>query len=127
MVGIAPYPARSARTLLTFGITPKAEEVRIPASTEVATRSDADGQVIFVTDEELVLTQPTLVSAMTSDSEHTMTNRWDDLRFDHMTVPCFERLLVGDAFLLGFGGSMANHVVRLSVHATAQGLGIAPG
>lgn len=126
MVGIEPFPARSARTLLTFGIAPRAEEVRIPASTEVATRSDAAGQVIFVTDDELLLAQPRLTGALTADRDNVLTDRWDDLRFEHSTVTCFERLAVGDTFMLGFADSMARHVVRLSLHASAQGLGIDP-
>ena len=53
---------------------------------------------------------------------------WDDLRFDPQGARCFasDNLTPGDAFCLGFRASLAGMVLRLTVEAEAEGIGVDP-
>ncbi len=126
MVGIEPFPAHPARALLTFTITQQADDVHIPASTEVGTRSDASGQIVFVTDDALDLSQPKLMAALSVSPDGVATDQWDDLRFNNAAVTCFPNLEPGETFLLGFAEPLGSHVIQLTLEAGALGLGINP-
>ncbi|HEU5270762.1 MAG TPA: putative baseplate assembly protein, partial [Jatrophihabitans sp.] len=136
LVGIEPFPPAVARVNLTFWLSaPLEQPVAVPAGTEVttalSTTAGAAGRepVVFSTSSELVIEPPVLRAALTSSAAtNRFTDVWDDLRYPNVTATCFpsDPLTVGDAFYLGFAGSLAGEAIRLTVTADAAGIGINP-
>jgi predicted phage baseplate assembly protein len=134
LVGIEPFAATSAKADLTFWLsTVEPEPVVVPAGTQVGTTggSVADAPILFTTTRELTITQPVLTSAHTSGANDSdrVTDVWDAVRYEGETVPIFTSdpdPRPGDAFYLGFDGSLAGNVLRLDVGATIEGLGVDP-
>jgi predicted phage baseplate assembly protein len=133
LVGIEPFPSGSAMVDLTFWLsTVEPEPVTVPMGTQVGTQSGAtQTPILFTTTRELVIRQPQLVAAHTSgaDDDDRATDVWDSLRYETESVPCFSSSpdpKPGDAFYLGFEGSLAGNVLRLDVGATIEGIGVDP-
>jgi predicted phage baseplate assembly protein len=134
MVGIEPFPPSVARVDLTFWLSAVLETpVIVPTGTQVMTTagasSAADDPVVFTTSEELVIEPPELFAAKTTTAlDDRVSDIWDDLRFNVVGVPCFTspELTPGDAFYLGFQHSLAGSVLRLSLSAQAEGIGVDP-
>ncbi len=133
LVGIEPFPPSVARADLTFWLSAVLDApVVVPANTQVMTAADAAGQtdaVVFSTLQDLVVAPPVLESAMTVTAAGGVTSDvWDDLRFNPEGARCFasDVLTPGDAFVLGFRDSLAGMVLRLSVTAEADGIGVDP-
>ncbi|HTX63814.1 MAG TPA: putative baseplate assembly protein [Acidimicrobiales bacterium] len=133
LVGIQPFPPSVARADLTFWLsTVRDQPVVVPAGTVVATAGDAGtgGTVAFTTVEDLVVAplEPVAAKTAAAVSEERYTDVWDDLRFDGTDVACFtsEHPAPGDAFYVGFGGSLAGAMLRLSIAAEIQGIGVDP-
>jgi len=114
LVGIEQFPAQAG-------------EVRIPDQTEVSTRTDAGGQIVFVTDRDLHLRQPVFSACLTAPPEGGFVDRWDDMRFLEARVRCFDPLLPGAAIYFGFSEPLPAHLLRFDITARPSGLGIAPG
>ncbi|WP_029135752.1 putative baseplate assembly protein [Nakamurella lactea] len=135
LVGITPFPPSVARADLTFWLSAVQDSpVSVPAGLQVTTVADASGDpVVFTTNSELLITQPTLRAALTTDAEaDQLVDVYDDLRFPGASVVCFtsvgERghLIPGDCLILGFAESLAGMALRLSFAATARGIGVDP-
>jgi predicted phage baseplate assembly protein len=133
MVGIEPFPPSVARAELTFWLSAVLETpVIVPAGTQVTTTAGASSgadPIIFTTVEELVIAPPVLHAAKTaSASDERVVDVWDDLRYDPLGVRCFpsDELTPGDSFVLGFTQSLAGSVLRLSLDAHAEGIGVDP-
>jgi predicted phage baseplate assembly protein len=134
MVGIEPFPPSVARVDLTFWLSAVLDSsVIVPAGTQVMTTAGAssgrDEAVVFTTSDDLVIAPPELVAAKTITArDDRVSDVWDDLRFDVVGVPCFPspELTPGDAFYLGFAHSLAGAVLRISVTAQAEGIGVDP-
>jgi predicted phage baseplate assembly protein len=134
MVGIEPYPPSVARADLTFWLSSVLEsQVVVAAGTQAMTTAGASGgaedAVIFSTTQDLVIAPPELFTAKTiTAADDRVADVWDDLRFDVVGVPCFPspEITPGDAFYLGFAKSLAGTVLRLSVTAQAEGIGVDP-
>jgi len=133
MVGIEPFPPSVARADLTFWLSTVLEApVVVPANTQVMTALGASSgsaeAVVFTTAADLVIAPPQLRSAKTMTADERVTDVWDDLRYDINGVRCFpsEVLTPGDAFYLGFAESLAGCVIRLSLEAQAEGIGVDP-
>ncbi|HEY2297242.1 MAG TPA: putative baseplate assembly protein [Jatrophihabitans sp.] len=133
MVGIEPFPPSVARADLTFWLSAVVEQpVVIPAGTEVTTPGGASGTgeaIVFTTADELVIAPPDLHAAKTSSATtDRVTDVWEDLRYSADGVRCFpsDELTPGDAILFGFRSSLAGTVVRLSLDARAEGIGVDP-
>ncbi len=134
MIGIEPFPPSVARVDLTFWLSAVLDSsVVVPSGTQVMTTAGASGgadeAVVFTTSQDLVIAPPRLVTAFTSAAEGDRTVEvWDDLRFDPDGVACFASptLTPGDAFLLGFGDSLAGTALRLTISAEAEGIGVDP-
>ncbi len=126
MVGIEPYSVVPARTDLVFRITPQADEALLPPRIEVSTQTDEDGQIVFMTNESLLLRSPRLVGCMTRAPEGPHRNRWDVLKFSEKSVTCFEPLEVGAATYFAFAEPLSRHVIRLRISAETLGRGIEP-
>jgi predicted phage baseplate assembly protein len=133
MVGIEPFPPSVARADLTFWLSAVVEQpVVVPAGTEVTTPGGSTGvgeAVVFTTAEELVIAPPELRAAKTSSATtERVTDVWEDLRYSAEGVRCFpsDDLTPGDAILFGFSSSLAGTVVRLSLGAQAEGIGVDP-
>jgi predicted phage baseplate assembly protein len=134
MVGIDPFPPSVARVDLTFWLTAVLEApVVVPANTQVMTSvgasSGSSEAVVFSTVSDLVIAPPELRSAKTVTApEERVVDVWDDLRYDVNGVRCFasDTLTPGDAFYLGFRQSLAGSVIRLSLEAQAEGIGVDP-
>ena len=132
LVGIEPFPPAVARADLTFWLSTVLEhEVAVPAGTEVSTSSGSEREaVVFTTSRDLVIRPPQLTSALTAQAatEELFVDAWDDLRYDGSAVSCFTSatLTTGDAFYLGFDDSLAGSVLRMTVNASAEGIGVDP-
>ena len=126
MVGIEPDAVKPARADLLFRITPQAENALLPPRIEVATQTDTDGQVVFMTDESLLLRPPKLMGCMTRAPLGPHRNRWDILKFTEAAVTCFEPLQIGAATLFGFAEPLSRHVIKLRISAETLGRGIEP-
>ncbi|MEO9137805.1 MAG: putative baseplate assembly protein [Jatrophihabitans sp.] len=134
MVGIDPFPPSVARVDLTFWLTAVLETpVVVPANTQVMTALGASSgsteAVVFSTVSDLVIAPPELRAAKTmTAADERVIDVWDDLRYDVGGVRCFasDALTPGDAFYLGFANSLAGSVIRLSLAAQAEGIGVDP-
>lgn len=133
LVGIAPFPPSVARTDLTFWLSTALDRpVVVPAGSTVATVRGLSGveEVLFSTVEDLVIAPPELVAAKTARAaeEQRVTDVWDDLRFAGSDVHCFssEPLAPDDAFYLGFARNLAGAMLRLSISASIEGIGVDP-
>jgi predicted phage baseplate assembly protein len=134
MVGVEPFPPSVARADVTFWLSTVLDApVVVPAGTQVMTPASASGgsseAVVFTTVQELVIAPPELVAARTvTAADDRVVDVWDNLRFDVLGVPCFAspELTPGDAFYLGFARSLAGAVLRLSITAQAEGIGVDP-
>ena len=134
MVGIEPFPPAVARADLTFWLSAALEQpVVVPANTEVMTAAGASSgsseAVVFSTIEDLVIAPPELTAAKTvTANDERVTDVWEDLRFSVTGVPCFASpdLTPGDTFCLGFAKSLAGELIRLTITAEAEGIGVDP-
>ncbi|WP_206425852.1 hypothetical protein [Nakamurella antarctica] len=141
MVGIEPFPPSVARANVTFWLSAtQTFPVVVPVGMQVSTAGEASGSgellaesIVFTTTSELTIAPPVLRDILTTDARaERLTPGWDDLRYADTSVTCFSsldaagRLVPGDAFLVGFGSSMAGHAIRLSMTAQAKGIGVDP-
>ena len=132
LVGIAPFPPAVARTDLLFWLSAVLDyEVTVPKGTLVATLAEANqSEVLFSTMEDLVIRPPRLAAAKTATASNgeQFLDVWDDLRFEGSVVKCFssEPLAEGDATYFGFSESLGGSVIRLTVEATIEGIGVDP-
>jgi predicted phage baseplate assembly protein len=133
LVGIEPFPPSVARVDLTFWLSAVLDHaVTVPAATEVATLPvSADGaQVVFSTSNDLVIAPPKLFAAKTGTAgdDQLLIDAWDDLRFEGSEVACFtsQPIHPGDAVYFGFEDSLAGNLLRLTIAATIEGLGVDP-
>ena len=132
MVGIRPFPPSTARTDLTFWLsTVLAQSVTVPAGTEVTTGSGAaEDAVTFSTVEDLVIAPPVLQSARVgvAGNDQLFVDVWDELRFDGGEVTCFtsDPITPGDAVYFGFERDLGGTLLRLSVSAAIEGIGVDP-
>ncbi len=70
LMGIALAPPQPARTVLKFGINPKADVVTVPQGTRVGTKPGPDGNTIaFETESDLVVTNAALAMCMSQYHE----------------------------------------------------------
>jgi predicted phage baseplate assembly protein len=132
MVGIEPFPPSVARADLTFWLTSVLDSaVRVPAGTQVTTTASngAEESVVFSTSTDLEIAPPELTAAKTvTAGDQRVVDVWEDLRFDMLGAKCFasDELTAGDAFCLGFARSLAGTVLRVTVNAQAEGIGVDP-
>ncbi|MBB3041804.1 putative baseplate assembly protein [Nocardioides sp. LMS-CY] len=132
MVGIEPFPPSVARTDLTFWLSAVLEQpVLVPENTPVMTQTSVaeTDSVVFTTTQDLLIAPPELVAAKSSSvASEQVTDVWEDLRFGTDGARCFssDPLTPGDAFYLGFSGTLAGMVVSLRVEAQAEGIGVDP-
>lgn len=126
LLGTGPFPASAARVPLTFWLSGlPAEPVRIPAGTEV---TNAGGGVVFATLDDLVVHQPSLAGALTSQGEGSYVDVSDQLAYERDDVVCFtsDPVAPDDALLFGFATSLAGQMVELRIEASARGIGVDP-
>ncbi|MCU4186050.1 putative baseplate assembly protein [Acidiferrimicrobium sp. IK] len=133
LVGIEPFPPSVARVDLTFWLSAVLDtNVVVPAGTEVTTAiGAATGEdVVFSTTEDLPIGPPDLFAAKTgtASNDQLLVDAWDDLRFPGSEVVCFTTapLTPGDAVYLGFRHTLGGNLLRLSVSASIEGIGVDP-
>ncbi|MEX6430200.1 MAG: putative baseplate assembly protein [Ferrimicrobium sp.] len=132
LVGIVPFPPAVARTDLLFWLSAALDqEVLVPGGTLVATLPAVNqSEVLFSTVEDLVIRPPQLIGAkITTDGrEDQFVDVWDDLRYDDSAVRCFQSdpLTAGDAAYFGFANPLGGSVIRLTIGATIEGIGVDP-
>ncbi|HET9077887.1 MAG TPA: putative baseplate assembly protein [Acidimicrobiales bacterium] len=132
MVGIQPFPPSVARADLTFWLSTSLDHpVVVPSGTEVGTAIGSVGDpVVFSTSEDLVIAPPRLISAKTGTARNDglLVDAWDDLRLPDSEVTCFtsDPIEPDDAFYLGFAETLGGALIRLSVAATIEGIGVDP-
>jgi predicted phage baseplate assembly protein len=131
LVGIEPFPPSVARAELTFWLSSALDQsVTVAAGTQVSTAGEIDSHaIVFTTAAQLVVAPPSLEAAVTerAGSEQYLPVT-DELRYDGGAVTCFSSSPVtpGDALYLGFADSVAGNVLRVSVQASAEGIGVDP-
>jgi predicted phage baseplate assembly protein len=127
LVGIELFGSAAAETEVLFTLTaPQPAPVPVPAGTEVSTEQLGDQEpIVFRTDVALTVAPPVLVSCVTRSDEQ-YEEHFDDLRRSAARVVCFRALTPGDAFYLGFAGSLASNLVRLHVVTGVEGAGVRP-
>ena len=132
LVGIEPFPPSVARADLTFWLSgPRETPVVVPAGTQVGTTGGLPGEtVVFSTSADLVIAPPKLMTAKTSTAggDSLFVDAWDDLRLPGSELTCFrsDPIAPGDAMYLGFEDSLAGALVRLTIAATIEGIGVDP-
>ena len=133
LVGIELFPPSVAHTYLTFWLSTILDHpVTVPAGTEVTTTPRADGaEVVVTTTDQLTIVRPELVAAATGRAGDAVRydDIWDELRSGTNPVTCFTSTdagRVGDAFYLGFKGSLAGTIIVLDVTCPTQGIGVRP-
>jgi len=132
LVGIEPFGPSVARADLTFFLSTVLDQaVRVPGGIEVTTAGGTDREsVVFTTLQDLEIAPPVLFAALTAPGGQAQRYRdvWEDMRFDGASVVCFpsDPLVPGDALYLGFESSLAGVVLRLTVEASAEGIGVDP-
>lgn len=134
LIGVEPFPPSVARVDLTFWLSTVLEtSVVVPVGTQVMTTAGASSgsteAVVFTTSQDLLISPPKLIGAMTTTADGgRATDVWDAIRYDVDGVACFAspQLTPGDAFLLAFGESLAGTALRLSISAQAEGIGVDP-
>ena len=128
LLGFEPYPVSAARAELTFwGAADEGRTVVVPAGAQVSTVGTVGDTRVFTTLEEAAAVAPGLKGALTADGER-FTDVWDDLSLGISPVTVFPSspMAPGDAFYLGFERSLASNVVRLTIEARAEGIGVVP-
>ncbi|MDQ1684289.1 MAG: hypothetical protein QOC82_1026 [Frankiaceae bacterium] len=131
LVGIEPFPPSVARADLTFWLSSVLEQpVNVPAGMQVSTAGEVGSHpVVFTTLRQLTIAPPVFEAAITerAGTEQFLTVT-DELRYDGGSVTCFPSNPVtpGDAMYLGFHDSLAGNVLRVSVQASAEGIGVDP-
>jgi predicted phage baseplate assembly protein len=136
LVGIEPFPPSVARADLTFWLSAVLDQsVVVPVGTEVSTGTSlADNtlgtgeSVVFATVEDLLISPPTLVGALSITAASLVTDIWDELRYAGASAACFgsDPLTPGDGIYLGFADHIAGLALRLSIVAQAEGIGVDP-
>jgi predicted phage baseplate assembly protein len=140
LLGIQLLPAQSARTELTFRlatglpITPDDNtEVKVLQDTAVATRSpsassgDDAQEVIFTTDETLLITAPRIVQLRRNDPEDFNKNYLPRLGVEVMHAFNRQKPQAGDTFYIGFdeARSISGYILRLHFSTEeTQGAGV---
>jgi len=131
LVGIEPFPPSVARADLTFWLSSVVDQpVTVPAGTQVSTASEVGAHsVVFTTLRALTIAQPVFEAAVTerAGAEQFLTVT-DELRYEGGSVTCFpsDPVTPGDALYLGFHDSVAGNLLRVSVQASAEGIGVDP-
>ena len=128
LLGFEPYPVSAACAELTFwGAADDGRPVIVPAGTQVSTVGTVGETRVFTTLTDATALAPGLKGALTADGDQ-FTDVWDDLQLGINPVSMFpgNPMAPGDAFYLGFEHSLARNVVRLSIEARAEGIGVVP-
>lgn len=126
LLGIRLRPASSARTELTFFLSAPfpinaEDEINavVPKGTEVATRrTEQDEEVIFTTDERLLITSPRLVQIRREDDVNK--NYLPRMGVEIFYVFNRRRPQFGDTFYLGFEETFDLSGYILQLHVTAE-------
>ena len=135
LLGIQLMPAQSARTELTFRlatglpISPEdITEVMVYQDTAVATRkTEEEQEVIFTTDEPLLITPPRIVQLRRSDPDDFNKNYLPRLNVEVMQAFNRQKPQAGDTFFIGFdeARSISGYILRLHFSTEeTQGAGV---
>ncbi|TDQ00761.1 putative baseplate assembly protein [Labedaea rhizosphaerae] len=128
LVGIELASSAPARTDLLFTLAaPPEQPIRIPSGTQVGTeRGPGEDQIVFMTDSDLLLVNPTLSACLTR-TDGRFSDVSEDLALAGADVPIFPSLRTDDALYLGFAESLAGNRIQLDVEVSgAAGRGIDP-
>ncbi len=128
LMGVRLAPPAAARADLTFWLSgPQQEPVAIPAGTQVGTiRTEFEESIVFATDEDLSIVQPSLSACLTSAPEGRYIDQWNQLQDPAASVRCFDGPAADDAIYFGFDGGLPGNLLKLSVTAGIEGRGIDP-
>jgi predicted phage baseplate assembly protein len=130
LIGFDRFPATAARCDLTFWLVDAiGQPVVVPAGTQVGTNGQGGEQRVFTTLDDLTISQPQLIAALTSTGADSYADVWDTLRISTQSVTCFphDPMSPGDCFLLGFERAVAGNALLMTISANVQGIGVIPG
>lgn len=129
LIGVELYPPAAARTDVTFWLAAALpEEVAVAIGTEVATaRTETDEPVVFTLTEQVAIVPCELARVATEPAEGPTVDRTDALGELDPQVPLFQQVpQPGDALLIGLSAAVGSNVVRLTVDAQIEGVGVDP-
>ena len=127
LLGFEPFPATAARADLTFWLSSAIDSTAVvPVGTRVSTVGEYGATRVFTTLEDLSITAPTTIAALTSVGSDVYADVWDDLRIERGAVACFRTVTPGDCFYLGFEHSLAGNAIRMDITANVEGIGVVP-
>lgn len=131
LVGVRPFPsvpAKATTALWLSGVTD--QTVVVPAGTVVSTQpSTAHEPESYLTDLDVVMKQPLLITCLTGPDEAQLDDRWDDLEDERSSVVCFSSrptMHQGDGIYFGFAEPLPSNILQLEIDAKAEGPGIDP-
>jgi predicted phage baseplate assembly protein len=154
-VGFQTLPAFAASADLTFHLTTSAKDtlIVVPAGTQVGTVGAVADQVIFETDEDLILRQPQFVRCIAMSPTDSPIDKTATVLDSQDSILCFDgldeiqekwedaldlltrnarrhwrpsRRFGGDALYFGFTETLAGALLHVEINASGQGLGIDP-
>ncbi|MEZ5234019.1 MAG: putative baseplate assembly protein [Acidimicrobiales bacterium] len=129
LMGVEPFPPAAALAELTFWLSgvPNGQVV-VPAGTQVSTSGEESDRFVFTTVDDLVISQPRLVAALSAIDDSSWLDVTEQLGYQRARVELFRSSppQADDAFHLGFASSLAGNVLRLDIEADAEGIGVDP-
>lgn len=128
LIGAKLFPPSAALTYLRFSLSvPQEADIVIPAGTQVSTvRRGQEKPITFSTKVDLTLVTVSARSLITQAAMGQLESR-DHTLVSSTEFECFSKVpAVGDALYVGLTAPAVNCVVRLSVDARIEGIGVDP-
>jgi len=90
LMGVEPFPPAAALAELTFWLAgAPAAQVVVPAGTQVSTGGEQAEHFVFTTVEDLVVSQPRIVAAMSAIDESAWLDVSEQLAYDRASIELF--------------------------------------
>ncbi len=128
LIGAQLFPPTAAIAPLRFWLSvPQSSDITIPAGTQVSTvRRGQDRPITFSTTRDLTLVSLSARSVMSQEAHSTAIAQDGALVGDTM-FECFSKVpVVGDSLYVGLTSPAPNCVVRLTIDARIEGIGVDP-
>jgi predicted phage baseplate assembly protein len=126
LIGVRPFPAAPARTVVTFQLSaPQPEPVVVPAGFEVATeRRATEEPVVFTTERELLIRPCRLRTAFARRASGEVVPAMGALDSGR-GFDCFSNVPVpGDVLMIGLDDAVPCVTIALRLRCTERGYGI---
>jgi predicted phage baseplate assembly protein len=128
LIGAQLFPPSAALTTLRFWLSvPQDSDIVIPAGTQVSTvRRGQEKPITFSTKTDLALVSVSARSLVTQAAMGSLESQ-DHTLVSNTEFECFSKVpAVGDALYIGLTHPATNCVVRITVDARIEGIGVDP-